>query len=309
MNAPLVIFCYNRPEHLMQCLAALETNVEAAETDVFLFADGKKAGDTSDRVQQVHRVLSDYQNHHPFRTLSVKTAARNKGLAASVIDGVTEVIQKYGRVIVVEDDVVCAKDFLTFMNQALDFYESKENVWSIGGFTFLQSFPADYRHDVFLVQRSSSYAWATWADRWERIDWSVSDYKRFKFNPFLRASFNRYGQDHSMMLDDQMHGLINSWAIRFDYAMWKNGMYNVLPRMTKCRNTGHDGSGTHAGDSSARKNPFSVHIKECGSAATMADVLPDERIRKEYVKPFSLNRLFRAKQFWLARKGNMHGKR
>ena len=123
MKAPVVIFAYNRKEHLRRTIEALGLNMGIEDTAVYIFADqfGKK--EEQEKTEAVRAYIEKLEQGHPFQSLHVKYAAEHKGLAASVISGVTEVIERYGRVIVVEDDLYTSKDFLKYMNQALDFYE------------------------------------------------------------------------------------------------------------------------------------------------------------------------------------------
>lgn len=295
MNAPTVVFAYNRPNHLRRTLSALAENYGAGETEVFVFVDGPKDESGKAAWEEVISVAKSFEGS--FNSMTLKVSEKNKGLAESIINGVGEIIEKYGRVIVVEDDSVSAKGFLRFMNDALDFYENDPEIWSIGGYTVPMTIPEDYRHSVIKTGRSSSYAWATWEDRWDKTDWSVSDYNSFKRSFSERRRFNLWGSDRSGMLDNQMNGNINSWAIRFDYAMFRNEMYNIIPVQSLIKSIGRDGSGTHDTDKSKKDDFFAAELSEDELAITPEEVEVDERIRREFCKPFYLPLGFRAKEY------------
>lgn len=297
MNAPIIVFAYNRPKHLLKTLTALAGNKGAQGSELYLFIDGPKTEDGRALQNEVKAVAESFKSR--FASFHLTVSQKNKGLAASVIGGVTEVIRKHGKVIVVEDDAVASEGFLSFMNEALDFYQNDKTVWSVGGYTVPLQLPKDYSCDVIKTQRSSSYAWATWQDRWERVDWDVSDHSAFRRSMSLRRGFNRWGNDRSGMLDDQMAGKINSWAIRFDYAMYRNGMYNIVPVRSLIQSIGHDGSGTNNQALSDEQNPF--YIKSDNNTAVLHPMQaePDERIRREFCKPFDLPPHYRAKQYLL----------
>ncbi len=295
MNAPAVVFAYNRPKHLKKALTALSKNRGAGNTEVFVFIDGPKEGQDGLVQNEVLSVSESFKDC--FMSLSIKKSERNKGLAKSVIGGVSEVIEKYGKVIVVEDDAVSAEGFLEFMNNALDFYENDSTIWSIGGFTVPMKLPDDYKYDVIKTQRSSSYAWATWKDRWEKTDWDVKDYTAFKKSFSQRRRFNRWGNDRSGMLDCQMNGEVNSWAIRFDYAMFKNNMYNIVPAKSLIQTIGRDGSGTHSKGKYNGNDAFDVQLENSNGKIVLERVEPDERIREEFCKPFYLPKTYRAKMY------------
>ena len=295
MNAPVVVFAYNRPDHLAKTLSALSQNNRAKESDVFIFIDGPKQSEGIMKQKQVIEVANRFLNS--FKSVSVTASEVNKGLAKSIISGVTKVLDKYGRVIVVEDDAVSSENYLDFMNGALDYYEKDPSVWSIGGFTVPMKLPDDYQYDIIKTQRVSSYAWAIWKNRWDTIDWKVSDYCSFKFDFIGRHRFNRWGNDRSSMFDEQMHGKVDSWAIRFDYAMFRNNMYNIVPRQSLIMNTGHDGSGTHS-KTASEIDEFKVELTEASRSFVFTSLDTDERIRKEFCKPFFCGVGFRLKHYF-----------
>ena len=150
-----------------------------------------------------------------FKSVTIIKAESNRGLANSVINGVSEIINRFGRVIVVEDDLVTTPDFLSYMNRALDFYRDDPKIWSISGYSFKMKIPKSYKHDIFLSYRASSWGYATWADRWNTVDWELKDYQQFSKDWKMQHVLNRGGRDLSLMVHDQVEGRIDSWAIRW----------------------------------------------------------------------------------------------
>lgn len=275
--APIILFVYNRPDHARLVLEQLIKNKEAKESELFIFSDGPKNEKATEKVQEVREVINSDEVKQGFKKVTVVQAPENKGLANSIISGVTDIINKYGRVIVIEDDSYCSCDFLCFMNECLKYYENNSKIWSIGGFSniAIDKIPKDYTSDIYLMGRTCSYAWATWKNRWELVDWTVSDYNRFKFDFIKRYRFNLYGRDRSFMLDEQMRGKINSWAIRFCYAMFNHNMFTVLPVSTKIKNIGRDGSGTHSLVSDHRMD---VVLPDKAVPFKLEDVEVDQRL-------------------------------
>lgn len=293
MRAPVIVFAYNRADHLEKTLTALRNNTLAKETEVYVFIDGPKTEKGAEATKHVIECIKPFEKDS-FLSISKIVSEKNKGLAASVIGGVTNIITTHGKVIVLEDDAVSSPYYLEFMNQALDFYKDKENVWSIGGFTVPMKLPEEYKKDVVATQRVSSCAWATWKDRWDKIDWSDEPYKGFRFSIGKRSKFNAWGNDRAGMYDDQMNGRINSWAIRFDYAMFTNNAVNIIPRETLIKNIGMDGSGTHSSEESDSKYKSNLSKME---AWVMEEVSLIEDIRKEFCKPFHVSFFDRMKRF------------
>lgn len=280
---PVVLFVYSRPFHTEEVLKSLAACTYANETPLYIYSDAPKKESAAEAVAQVRAIISDEKWKAAFASVTIVAAEKNKGLAKSVISGVTQVINEYGRVIVVEDDNRVSQDFIDYMRRALSFYEDNPKIGFVGAYKAPIQIPEDYHHDVFLMGRGSSYSWATWKNRWELVDWNVSDYESFKTDMAARKRFNEYGEDRSAMLDNQMAGAIDSWAIRFSYAMFKNRLFAILPVKTRVENIGFDGSGVH---NVAADQRFLVQIEENIQPATFEDVEIDQRIKKQFVALF-----------------------
>ena len=177
--APIIIFVYNRADHFTQVYNALSACKEAKESELFVFSDGAKNEEGKEKVNEVRAAVAAVKAAGDFKSVTVTESPVNRGLAASVIAGVTEIINKYGKVIVVEDDCKVSPFFLSFMNSALDYYQSDNKIGSIAGYTPMINLPDDYSSDVFAAYRSCSWTWATWKDRWENVDWELKEIKDF----------------------------------------------------------------------------------------------------------------------------------
>ncbi|MCL6605976.1 MAG: glycosyltransferase [Paenibacillus sp.] len=247
MLAPVLIFVYARPEHTIQTIDSLASNYLANETDVYIFSDAAKNEKSSEKVKLVRNYIDTLPEKKLFKSVKIIKSESNKGLANSIISGVTEVVELKGKVIVLEDDLESSPDFLSYMNGALDFYEKNKQIWSISGYTFNIKYPNNYKSEVYLSYRGCSWGWATWKDRWNTVDWTVADYITFKEDKRLQQKFNRGGRDMSNMLDAQMDGKIDSWAIRWCYSQSKLDKYTIYPTVSRIKNIGLDGSGTHSG--------------------------------------------------------------
>lgn len=245
MLAPIVLFVYDRKEYVQKLINSLSRNDLSKESELFLFSDGPKNEHDKGKVDAVRAYLEEIKNLKIFKNVYIRYSKENKGLAKSVIGGVSEVIEQYGKVIVLEDDLIVSPHFLKFMNQSLDYYEKDTRVWSVSGFTRDIEYLRNIDKDMYFAYRAQSWSWGTWKDRWEKADWEVKDYKRFKKNFALRRAFNKGGNDMASMLDRQQCGKINSWAIRWCYTQFKNNGYTVQPQKTLVQNSGQDGSGTN----------------------------------------------------------------
>lgn len=248
MLAPIILFVYNRPWHTRQTVEALQRCELAAESELYIFADGPKP-DTSDETKaNIVEVRQYIYSINGFSQIHIEEAVVNKGLANSVINGVTKVIEKHGKAIVVEDDIVSHPFFLRFMNDALDFYESDKRIFCVSATMESFTMPTEYRYDVFLTYRAGSWGWSIWKDRWEAIDWNIENYQILQHpTKELIKRFCRGGEDLWPMLQAQQQELIDSWAIRWNYNMLNQNKFCLRSVKSFVSNIGMDGSGIHCG--------------------------------------------------------------
>lgn len=246
MYAPIVVFCYNRKTHLERTLNALEQNTLAGETDLYIFSDGNRGDEDIESVKAVRDFLQEYTKRSQFQRVEIVESEKNKGLAASIIGGASRILSEYGKIIVVEDDLETSPDFLEYMNQALDYYEDNDKIWSVTGYTLPLKCLKGYKEDVYLSYRASSWGWGTWKNRWDTVDWDVKDFELLSKSKEMQKQFNRGGREMFQMLKDQQEGRNNSWAIRWCYSQSKQDKFTVHPKYCKVRNIGGDGSGENS---------------------------------------------------------------
>lgn len=240
--SPVVLFTYNRIEHTIKTIEALKKNTLAIKSELYVYSDGPKYKMDEKTIIELREYLKNIKG---FKKVTIIEQTKNLGLAKSIINGVSKIIERFGRIIVLEDDIKTSPAFLTFMNEALDFYENKKNIWSISGFCPNIRIPRYYNENVFLSLRASSWGWATWKDRWNKNDWTVSDFNSFKKNKKIQKEFNKGGDDLTPMLYSQQKNEIDSWAIRWCYSQFKYKGFTVYPVNTLVQNIGLDGSGVH----------------------------------------------------------------
>lgn len=242
MNAPIVLFAFNRLDAVKRTVESLLMNSEAKESDLYVFVDGPRTHVPADR-DKVVAVQEYVKTIQGFGKLTHVFSKENKGLGASVIAGVTRVIRQYGKAIIVEDDLYCGKNFLAYMNQGLERYVAKKEVFSVCGYTNRVKRPRNYNYDAYACVRSSSWGWGTWSDRWESVDWMLTDWAACEAQA---KAFDRWGgSDCFGMLRDWHEGKNQSWAIRFCYGQFVQKKVSMFPLVSKVANEGFDGQGTN----------------------------------------------------------------
>ncbi len=245
--SPIILFIYNRPDHTRKTLEALSVNTLAQDSDLFIFADGPKENATPEQLEKIRQARKVARSKKWCKSVTVIDSEKNKGLAASIISGVTEIINKYGKVIVLEDDIVTGKYFLEFMNTALDKYQDEKKVWHIAGFRV----PVKNAKGggCYFCPTMGCWGWATWADRWQYFKKDAAYYQTV-FTEEMKFHFNMEGAEPDLwsQIEANADGRINTWAI-FWYAtlFLKNGLC-LAPTKSLVRNIGLDGSGVHCGN-------------------------------------------------------------
>ena len=231
--APIVIFCYRRK--IERLIKSLKKNKEAKKSELFIFSDGYKSDLDKEDVLKVRKYINKING---FKRVDVITSDTNKGLGKSIIDGVTNIINKFEKIIVLEDDLVVSSYFLDFMNKSLNLFKEEKNIWSISGYSSSIPYLKNYKHEVYLSLRSSSWGWATWLDRWSKTDWRIQDFISLKNNKKKIKKFEKGGNDLFKMLELQYLGKIDSWAIRWCYSQFKNNTYSLTPKISTTQNIG-----------------------------------------------------------------------
>lgn len=240
--APIVLFAFNRLDCLKVTVESVLKNPEAANSPLYVFVDGARSNKAGE-VEKVKAVQEYVKTITGFKSLHYHFSDLNKGLGPSIISGVQQIINQYGRVIVIEDDLVLAPNCLSFMNQGLSRYESIPKVFSICGYSNVVTIPMGYKADAYFCVRSSSWGWATWADRWNSVDWDLTNWDSCKSN---NREFNKWGgSDCYSMLLGWKEGRNKSWAIRFCYAQFLQNKLSLFPIISKVKNDGFDGEGTN----------------------------------------------------------------
>jgi len=239
--APIVLFTYKRLDTLQETVHALAANNLASQSDLIIYSDGAKKQEDETIIQEIRTFLKTITG---FKSVTINESSTNKGLATSIINGVSAAMKKYHKAIVLEDDLKTSINFLDFMNEGLNKYKAQKKVYSISGYAF------DFKNqkineDAYFLNRSWSWGWASWEDRWIEIDWEVKDYTSFEYDSIQKKLFSKLGSDVYGMLQKQMKGELDSWYIRSTYHQFKVQGLSLYPSISKIDNNGFDDQATH----------------------------------------------------------------
>jgi hypothetical protein len=243
--APLALFVYNRPWHTRQTVEALLASPIATESHLYVFSDAPRNEAASHMVGEIRSYISSLAG---FKSITIVERETNLGLAQSIIDGVTRLCAEYGRVIVLEDDLVTSPHFLQYLNDGLDVYKDVEQVVSIHGYVYPLKATLP---ETFFLRGADCWGWATWKRGWDLFEPDSQILLRELTERKLTHSFDFDGTyPYTKMLKYQMKGKNNSWAIRWYASAFLRNKLTLYPGRSLVLNIGMDKSGTHCSTTS-----------------------------------------------------------
>jgi len=280
--APIVLFVYNRLNHTQQTIEALKQNIFAKESELFIYSDAPNNEESKKKVMEVRKYIKTISG---FKNVVIIEREKNWGLAKSIIDGVTNIVNDYGKIIVLEDDLITSPYFLKYMNDSLSFYQDKKEVWEIGGYVY----PIDIEKEknTYFMPFTTSWGWATWDDRWIHFErdpiklvdtFSKKDIKRFNFDNCENV-WNQVLRNYN--------GELYTWAIFWYAIIFLNKGLTVYPYKSMVKNIGHDGSGENCGTT----NEYSTKLLREEIIVNNKNIKVDEKIYDDVKKYFKKKKI------------------
>ena len=245
--APIILFVYNRPDHASRVLDALSLNPEAINSDLYIFCDGQKENASVEIIERINLTRKVVKSENRFGKKTIIERDSNFGLAQSIIDGVTAIVNQFDKVIVLEDDILPSIGFLKYMNEALEMYKSDENVGCIHAWNYTLN-NSEYQESTFFLKGGDCWGWATWKRSWKYFNPNGSALLTSIRKSNIEYEFNRRDtQPFYVMLQEQIEGKNDSWAIRWYASLFIKNIYCLHPTKSIVENIGFDNSGTHCG--------------------------------------------------------------
>ncbi len=284
-NAPIIIFAYKRPAHLARTLSALAQNPEAIISDLIIYCDGSRGGASDEASKLVDLTRLVAKDETRFASVKVIERESNFGLAKNVTEGVSEVIENFGRAIILEDDLVVSTNFLQFMNIALERYKDAKNVACISGYVYplIKELP-----EAFFIRGADCWGWATWSDRWRQFNPDATALKEKLVNSRLQSEFDfNNSYPYFRMLEDREKGVNQSWAVLWYASSFLNNQLCLYPPYSLAHNIGNDGSGTH---NLATTSHYDVDVNRSSVIKLPVDIVESNAGRKLFEIFFNATR-------------------
>jgi len=249
--SPIGLSAYHRLEHVKKTVQALKHNFLAPESELFIFSDAPKSGDE----EKVYMVREYLKTINGFKNVTVVERTNNSRVKNNR-GGIKFLLEEYGKIIFLEEDILTSPNFLTFMNRALDFYKDDDRIISISGYSPPIIISNNYTKDIYLSYRFSAWGFGVWKDRYDMIDFNLNGIKDFFLNNLGLREFCRGGEDMLPMLLYESEGELDALDVKFFYTQYKKNMYTIYPKESLVQNIGFDGSGLHCGES----NKFNTEV-------------------------------------------------
>ncbi len=293
--SPIALFVYKRLEHTKQTVNSLLANKESHASKLYIFSDAAKTAKDENAVSEVRKYIDSITG---FAQITIVKQEHNRGLANSIISGVTNVLFENETIIVVEDDLLLSPFFLRYMNDALILYKEEISVASIHGYNYPLQINLP---ETFFLRGADCWGWATWKDRWDCFEPDSAKLLNIIQQENLENVFDYGGYAGNIkMLRSQAAGKIDSWAIRWHATNFLANKYTLSPGTSLVQNIGMDGGGTHG----APTDVFKVQLGSVPLQLKKIKIAEDEQIViavKNYFKSSRLSLLsrllFRVRKF------------
>jgi len=272
--APIALSTYTRLNHLKQTIKALQNNILAQDSEVFILSDAPKTGDEK-KVREIRkylRTITGFKKIHLIERTTNSRVANNRG-------GIKSLLDQFGRVIFLEDDIITAPGFILFINDALDFYENQKNILSVSGHTPNLKVFKHSTDDVYLSKRFHGWGVGLWAKKYYYIQ-EIPSWPLIKKDNLLLSNLKIMGADMVNLVKQEANNEIDALDIKACYSCAKHQFTNLLPTKTLVKNIGMDCSGVHCGN----YDPF---LLDKLSTKSNFKMIPNIHINNRYIKNYS----------------------
>ena len=285
--APILLFVYNRPSHTRRCIESLLKNSLASESHLFIYADGAKDESQQEAVNEVRSYIRSIQGS---KQVTLIERNENWGLARNIIDGVSTQVNRYGKVIVLEDDLIVAPYFLQFMNDALETYKDEPKVGHIQACDFTQD---PTLPETFLIKWTGSWGWGTWDRAWKHFNPNGKELLKKLEERKLTYTFDFNGKyGFTRMLRRQIEGKNNSWAIRWNASLFLEDILSLNVGRSLVQNEGFDGTGTNCGGGGLYSS--NLHLNKL-NVIRIKPIEENQEARKAFMRYYGRTNSFWAK--------------
>jgi hypothetical protein len=288
--APIAFIVYNRPKHTLEVLEALMQNKFADQSSLYIFADGPKKGASKEQLDSIAATRKVLREKQWCKHVEIFERDTNAGLAVAIVDAITQVIKLKDKVIVLEDDILPSKYFLSYMNDGLKLFENRKDIGSVNAFS--SDFLAKNKFPLyFLINNSDCWGWATWKNRWDDFIFDAAFLKE-ELIKHDKLNLFEYG-GHLEILESTIKGEISTWDIQWHAINILKNRKGLFAKIPFIDNIGRDGSGVHYNTKPEEEikrvklNDYKVSLTDFVSSEPLiySDKV-EQKFRKHYLRYF-----------------------
>lgn len=282
--APILLFVYNRPEHTERTLEALMQNALASESELYIFADAAKKVASADTLKNIEKTRAIIRQKKWCGKITIVENESNKGLAKSVIEGVTKIVNEYEKVIVLEDDMITSPHFLQYMNDALTIYKNAEHVACISGYIYPVK---EQLPETFFIKGADCWGWGTWKRAWKDMETDgIKLLKQLEDNSLTNTFDFKGSYPFTQMLKEQIAGVNDSWAVRWYASAFLKNKFCLYPGVSLIQNIGTDGSGSHGGVS----EKWNVNLASQPIQVKPIKIIENNKAKNNFIEYFTITK-------------------
>lgn len=242
VKTPIALFAFKRPRETLLTLESLAKNRGAKSHPLYIFCDGPRRPDEKAGVEETRKIV---RSQKWTERVSVIEKEKNQGLANSIITGVNQLCEEYGRAIVIEDDLLLSEGCLEYFDKSLGKYQSEDQVMQISGHRFYDRRETE-DESSFFIPLTTSWGWATWSRAWKHFDPNMTGNEVLRSDMAMRKRFNlNDSYPFASMVEDQKAGKVDSWAICWVWSMFKRNGLTLYPTKTLVKNIGFSTNSQH----------------------------------------------------------------
>lgn len=241
--APILVLGYNRPDYLKNLLEFLK---DQKNLRLYISIDGPVLNNPRDEflVKECQKLAIESKEWAETKLLF---SGSNNGCYLGVTKAVDWFFANEEFGIILEDDLVFDSTAITFLTHGLSQFSKNVEIGAICAFSHLSPHSiSNAPISTQMVSFPSSWGWATWRDRWAKLE---RDFSSYSYPLFISRSI-KYGglsgvrtwlQIRKRLEDEKL----DSWAYRWLLTHSRYGWKVVVPSRSLITNIGFRQDATH----------------------------------------------------------------
>ena len=233
-KAPILLLTFNRPDETFEVLKSIK---KYAPKQLFISSDGYRAHVSGEKelVIDLRKKILDFIDWNC--DVKVKFYQTNLGCKKAVFNSINWFFNNVNSGIILEDDIIVDLDFFNFCFSMLKKYETSETIYSICGYNPISI--NIHNGSYFFSKYFFSWGWATWKNRWDKIDIDFEVYKKLDLQK-LKIIYPSFLERKIRVkkYNDSINNKNSSWANPWVFTHHLHHACSVINNKNLVRNIG-----------------------------------------------------------------------